>query len=553
MATNTIERQLHRLRQRIAEVSKISGHLAENFAPLEALAEDILDTLAREAPSAGRQVRRLVDSEDRAFDRVLALESGLARAVEYDRAVEEPPSQAELQRIIHRRSLDFSNELRVLYAFSLPESPAWDLLSPELLEGEPPPSLNPVVRALRTMARGDWHELRSMHRLAAESSRSEPLGFAALVVEEALSLLRAAEFPIFAPLTYSGELLNDPFLASTAPRVHADLLARAALYLAEHHARGPASGEHPHWLDRGSRLLGEGTGSKELQALYFEARAMQSIREGRIAATLRDLLRANVLLSEITPVDRRAETLLRYAVVLAHHPGANSQAPLVLETALAMLAELEGEVQPVLRLRLRHFLGDIMVRLVYAQAAELDPLPAGQPLPEPFELENRVRLWADALVIRQPQLRSATHHIRAADMLYEVHGTPRLRAHRGYIVGRALLTATPELASIYLQDAFDAFSQQGDATRARQVLGHVAICHALLGRRPECAEALERLATLPAAPQPCEAQDDRPGDCPAARDLTLLMHDLLPEAEGRRQEEAVLGEVLQLPANRRAV
>ena len=549
MATTTIERQLHRLRQKIAEVSKTSGHLAENFAPLEALAEDILAVLAREAPCAGRQVRRLVDSEDRAFDRVLALESGLARAVQYDRALEEPPTAAELRRMMHRRSLDFSNELRVLYAFSLENSPTWDLLEPDLLESELPPSLNPIVRALRTLARGEWHLLRSMHRQAAENASQVPLGFAALVIEEALSLLRAADFPIYAPLTYSGELLNDPFLASTAPRMHADLLARASLYLAEHHALGPASGEYPHWLDRAARLLGEGTGSKELQALFFEARAMQAVREGHIAASLRDLLRANVLLTEVTPIDRRAETLLRYAVVLGRHPGASGQAPLVLETALAMLAELENEVQPSLRLRLRHFLGDIMVHLVYSHGQDLEPLPADEPLPSAGELERRVRRWADALAIRQPQLRSATRHIRAADSLYENYGTPRLRMHRGYIIGRALLTATPELASIYLRDAYDAFSHQGDPARARQVLGHVAICHALLGRRPECAEALDRLAAM----SPADVPKQLPSDCPAAHDLALLLHDLLPEAEGRREEEAVLGEVLQLPANSRAV
>ncbi|MEO1083468.1 MAG: hypothetical protein AAFY88_04440, partial [Acidobacteriota bacterium] len=358
MATTTIERQLHRLRLRIAEVSRISGHLAENFAPLEALADDILGVLAREAPNAGHQVRRLVDSERQTFDRVLALESGLARAVEYDRALESPPDADELRRMVNRRNLDFANELRVLYALSTDGGTAWDDLGAQTLDDDPPSTLNPVIRALRTLVRGELASLRSSHRLAAEQAHRAPLGFAALVVEEALSILRAADFPVFAQLTYVGELLTDPFLAALAPRIHADLLARAALYLAEHHALGPASGEHPHWLDRGAALLGEGTGSPELQAIFFEARAMQSVREHRIPSALRDLLRANVLLADFRPVDRRAETLLRYAVVLAHHPGASGQAPLVLESAMAMLAELEAEVQPALRLRLRHFLGE---------------------------------------------------------------------------------------------------------------------------------------------------------------------------------------------------
>ncbi|MEO1366029.1 MAG: hypothetical protein AAFX50_02545 [Acidobacteriota bacterium] len=549
MATKTIERQLHRLRLRIAEVSHISGHLAENFAPLEALADDILAVLARDAPGAGRQVRRLVDSERCAFDRVLALEGGLARAVEYDRALESPPDADELRHLVDRRHLDFSNELRVLYAFSIDGGTAWDQLEALPPAEDPPPTLNPVIRALRTLARDDRASLRSSHRLAAEQARRAPLGFAALVVEEALSILRAADFPVFAQLTYVGELLTDPFLAALAPRVHADLLARAALHLAEHHALGPASGEHPHWLDRGAALLGEGTGSAELQAIFFEARAMQSVHDGHIPSALRDLLRANVLLADFRPVDRRAETLLRYALVLAHHPGASRQAPLVLESALAMLAELELEVQPALRLRLRHFLGDILVRLVYSYASELEPLPQGERIPHPGELERRVRRWADALAARQPQLRSATMHIRAAEDLYANHGTERLRAHRGWIIGRALLTATPELASIYLQDAHDAFLRLDDTARARGTLRHVAICHALLGRRTESIQALGSLDLLASSP---EADGRARAASPELADLTLLLHDLLPEAEGRRGEDAVLADVLELPAGRRA-
>ncbi|MEM1177534.1 MAG: hypothetical protein AAGM22_04265 [Acidobacteriota bacterium] len=547
MATNTIERQLHRLRLRIAEVSKISGHLAENFAPLEALAEDILTVLAREAPSAGQHVRRMVDSRGPTFDRVLALEGGLARAVEYDRALESPPDGDELRRMVNRRNLDFSNELRVLYAFSIQGSTAWSALTPEILDEDPPPTLNPVIRALRTLAGRDTASLRSIHRLAAGQASRTPLGFAALVVEEALSVLRAAHFPVFAQLTYVGELLTDPFLAALAPRVHADLLARTALYLAEHHAIGPASGEHPHWLDRGAALLGEGTGSQEIQAIFFEARAMRSVRQGHIPSALRDLLRANVLLADFRPVDRRAETLLRYALVLVHHPGAAGQAPLVLESALAMLAELETEVQPALRLRLRHFLGDILVRLVFSYASELEPLPDGERVPHPGELERRVRRWADALTIRQPQLRSATMHVRAAEDLYATYGTERLRAHRGWIIGRALLTATPELASIYLQDAHDAFVSLGETHRAVDSLKHVAICHALLGRRTESIKALGDLAVMSTS-----KSVDATHRSPAVADLTLLLHDLLPEKEGRRDEATVLGDVLELPRRRAA-
>ncbi|MEO1086365.1 MAG: hypothetical protein AAFY88_19180, partial [Acidobacteriota bacterium] len=206
-----------------------------------------------------------------------------------------------------------------------------------------------------------------------------------------------------------------------------------------------------------------------------------------------------------------------------------------------------AEVQPALRLRLRHFLGDILVRLVYSYASELEPLPAGERVPHPGELERRVRRWADALAVRQPLLRSATMHIRAAEDLYAAYGTERLRAHRGWIIGRALLTATPELASIYLQDAHDAFLRLDDTARACGTLRHVAVCHALLGRRTESIQALGSLDVLATSPE-----TEHPTASPELADLTLLLHDLLPEAEGRRGEDAVLADVLELPSDQRA-
>ena len=473
----------------------------------------------------------------------MALEGGLARAAEFERCRREPMSGAELRRMVHRRSLDFAGQLRVLYTFDLagPESP-WQLLEPGLLDGGLPPTLDPVVRALRTLAGADGHALRPMHRSAAEAARTSPLGFARLVIEEALSILRAADWPNFAPLAYTGELLTDPFLAASAPRFHADVLARVALHLAEHHALGPSSTEHRHWLERAAGLLGDGTGAPEIRALFFEADAMQALREEDISAALRDLLRANVLLSGVQPVDRRAETLLRYALVLARHPGAASRAPLVLETALAHLTELEGHLQPSLRLRLLHFLADIEVRLVFARTASLAPLPAGQALPDTPELVSRSRRWADALANHLPALRQAAAHLRAAETLYDFYGTPRLAAHRSAVVGRVLLASTPELAVIYLSSAQRALERLGDAARAAEALADLAVCHALLGRRREAEDALADLDQA--------RQETSPALPAVVDDLSLMLRDLLPEAGGRVEEDTVLGEVLELPGGR---
>ncbi|MEM6793912.1 MAG: hypothetical protein AAF725_08000 [Acidobacteriota bacterium] len=547
MPVKQLERMLGRLRTGLAQASQISGSLEENLEALEPLALDLLDGLSEGSSETERQasedVRRAVLRHEAPADRVLALDAALSRAVESERLSNEFPAPGELERWLGSTSLPFRDQLRIVYAFSLrlpgdrAEPAPWTLLAAVTTDPDSEASLDPVVRALRTLVHEDLSLLRPSHRTAAERARGEALGLPRLIVEEALTLLYACEWPNFAPLRFTAELLDDPALARQHPLAYADLHARIHLALAECHAVGPSPLDPEEFLETGRRFLMEGSGSSTLQARFFTADAACALARGEIHRALRDLLRANVLLSEITPVDRRAEVLMLYALVLDHHPSAAGRAPLVIETALAWLSGLADDLQPALRLKLTHFLAEIETRAVYRAAQPLHPLEVTAEMPTPERMADRFRDFSQALGEGGEGLRRAAAYVRRSLPLYESLATSALLAHRAWLLGRTVLPATPEIATLYFEDAVRAFEGCQDARRAALCRRDLAVSYAASGRLEECGELLAEESDEDGGPAaPLTALDD----------LALLRHDLLPGAGGRRGQDEALGQALGL-------
>lgn len=542
--------------RKIAAIRHMAPSLAFLFDPMDRLARDVVGR-SPDGATTGEQLQRAPapspavsgngfsgSAHQQAIERVALLEVGLTRAIEYER-LELGMSAAELGRQIQRRSLDFSGQIRILYFLTLTGPTAWKVLRSVDLPDRMMPTLDPVLRALRTLLGSEHRHLRSMHRFAVEHVEHSPLGFCRLVIEEALTLLRASEHANFAPLTYLDQLLNDPFLAVTAPPQFADLRARIHLYLAQHRAIASTAEEALARLHEGTELMVHGTMAPELKALGLEAQAMTAIRNGDLEDSLRSLMRANVILAEVHLPDRRAETLLEYSLALSAHSHEDPRAALVLESTLAMLVGLESQLAPALRLRLLHFLALVEIRRAHGRLPHPSTGVEAQSPRHVGRLRRRVTEWAGE--VHQHHLDRAADHLRAAETLYAVHGTPLLSVHRSRLLGQALLFKHPDLALIYLLDAQSGFESAGRSRLALATGRDVAICLAYLDRGSECNDWLENLCGRPASALPAHLE--------LLQDLRMLTGELLGGGDEAVDADRMMARILDLepPMDRRPV
>ena len=539
MAPGTRTEQLLRvLRKKIAAVAHMSPFLSRGFYRVDQLAREIVNSVGPDAPTTGDHLKGALESTQLDFDameRIALLEASLTRAMEYER-LELGISAPELGRLMGRKSLDFGNQVRILYFLTLSGTQAWDVLDSTRLEQPASPTLDPVCRALRTLKSGDLKRLQPMHRTAVLRARHSPLGFCRLLVEEALTILRASEVPNLAPLAYLDQLFDDPFLAVVAPPQFADIKARIKLYLAQHHAFDPHSEEALAWLQAGADLLPHGTDDPELKAVFFEAQGAVAIRAGGIEEALRSFMRANVLLAEVHLADRRAESLLQYSLALSAHSHRDSRAALVLESTLAMLAAMASELDPALRLRLLHFLALVELRRAHGHLPHpMEGFAQGFE-PTPADVRRRVTDWSGE--VKAVSLGRAWVHLKAARDLYADHAPPMMRLHRSWLLGQALLFEHPDLALIYLLDAQSGF----EAAAHRQLAGlarrDVAACLAYLGQPDQCAIWLESLSHTPVkAPDPEQE---------LLQDLAMLRYGMLAGEAENRDADRLLGEILAI-------
>ncbi|MCP5003468.1 MAG: hypothetical protein GY941_05870, partial [Planctomycetes bacterium] len=207
------------------------------------------------------------------------------------------------------------------------------------------PSREPVVRALRTLAGGDFRILAVAHRVAAtETRRRSPLGFAWLVLEEARQMRSAVT-----RLERLFALFQDPWLlGGYSIRAH-DVLARTAAAIG---TRG--KGEQAERAFASAELhLAQGTGDREVEAAVLRARGLHRQAEGDLEAAGALLTRAAELLRGASPADLRADALWQLSELHRRRDSEDRAMPArLLVEALEILDAVPRELNPWLRVRL---------------------------------------------------------------------------------------------------------------------------------------------------------------------------------------------------------
>lgn len=361
-------------------------------------------------------------------------------------------------------------------------------------------TLDPVLRALRTLVQRRWRHRHAAFRRAAARAAVDPLGFSRLVLEEADALGEIGGEGAPSPLAYVIRLLDDPWLRRVSPTSYSDLHARARLYQADRHRRAGRRQDLDEALEEAGELLERGSGDADLRALYFETRAAAALLDGEGERARRHFLRAALYLGQdaegdegdlLPPVDRRVEVLLKYALLLASDPASRRAAPPILESLVGLLAQQDLGIHPGLRLRVHHALARTLLDLARQQAlraasaegaSEDERLDAaaddgGDGETEPDQTLRRLAALARGLRSREPLLWRARAWLRMAEPLYAdglAGATAQMESERLRFLGLSYAADEPSRAAELLHEAVGAYrrldDEEGQSAALRDLL-----------------------------------------------------------------------------------